>query len=70
MVSGGSYNTTSIQFLATSQIAAGNIKISFGGIRNPKSYTPTDVFILNSTDALGNKVGDGSIDNIRMTVPA
>ena len=25
---------------------------------------------MNSTDAAGNKVGDGSLDNIRMTSPA
>ena len=49
---------------------AGDIQISFGGIRNPVSFLATDVFTLNSTDANGYQVGDGSIDNIKMTIPA
>ena len=57
-------------FVAASQVPAGDITISFGGVRNPKSFEATDVFIMNSTDIDGNKVGDGSIDNIKMTEAA
>ena len=42
----------------------------FGGIRNPVSYEPTGVFNFSSTDAIGNQVGIGSIDNIKMSEPA
>jgi hypothetical protein len=46
------------------------VEISFGGILNPRSFQPSDIFLANTYDSTGNDVGGGKIDNIRMNTPA
>jgi hypothetical protein len=52
------------------------MELSFGGIRNPRSFEPTGVFNISTFDAqrtanqIGNAVGAGSIDNIKMNQAA
>ena len=38
LVKSGTYDSTSVTFTAASQIPAGEITVTFGGIRNPKSF--------------------------------
>jgi len=61
------YDSSSVTIKALAKIPAGDYVISIGGIRNSRSFEPSEVFEAISFDASGNVVGDGSIDNIQMT---
>jgi len=52
---------------ANAQLAAGPFEITFGGVKNPRSFKPTDLFEINSFDKAGNVVATGTTDNIAMT---
>ena len=54
---------------ADAEIPDGPIEMSFGGVRNPRSFEPTDIIKLASYDNQNNDVGAGAVDNIQMSKP-
>ena len=54
-----------INYLVPVKIEAGEYTITFGGVRNPRSFDATGVFSMNSTDG-EFQIGYGTLDNVRM----
>ena len=69
LIKTGIFESNSFKLKAAEKVESGTIKMVFGGIRNPVSYEPTGVFSFSSSDDLGNAVGIGAIDNIKMSEP-
>lgn len=70
--SGLGYSTHQPSYLelkAASQVKAGAYELKWGGIKNPRSTAPTNIFNISITDEYKNEVATGSIDTIRMKTP-
>jgi len=61
-----SFTRKQIVLSALNKIEAGPKIVSIGGIRNPKSFDPTDVFEISSFKKEGQQVGRGILSNVRM----
>jgi hypothetical protein len=70
LVATDEFTKQSFKLKAADKVAGGALTLTFGGVRNPVSYQPTDVFKMTSTDADGFAVGSGNLDNIVMSEPA
>ena len=55
-----------VTFVAGKRVEPGEYHITFGGVRNPLSTTPTAVFRMLTRDNLGKCVGFDILDNIVM----
>ena len=53
----GSYDVNSITFTADQLIEQGDIEVSFGGLLNPRSFSPSSLFEAETYDKDGNVVG-------------
>lgn len=58
-----------MELKASAQVPAGPIEITFGGVKNPRSFKPTGLFEVKTFDAAAppNVVASGETDNIAMT---
>jgi hypothetical protein len=53
------YTESSITVKADAKIPSGDLTISFGGIQNPRSFQPTELFNASTFDGQDNVVGEG-----------
>ena len=58
-----------LKLKANDQVDAGSYELKWGGIKNPRSTRPTDIFKISITDSAGYIVAYGSIDTIQMRTP-
>jgi hypothetical protein len=67
----GNNPKTTVELRANAKVPAGPIQITFGGVKNPRSFKPTGLFEIRTFDAAKppNVVATGEIDNIAMTKP-
>lgn len=63
----GIYAFNSMNMQVSVEMPAGDYAINFPGTRNARSFEPTGVFSMTSKDLNNNLVGEGPLDNIRMT---
>lgn len=55
-------------FRVTSRIDANTAMwVEFGGLRNPLSFAPTNIFTVESSDDSGALISKGTIDFVQMT---
>jgi hypothetical protein len=55
-----------VSFVTTKRVEAGDHWITFGGVRNPLSTTPTTVFRMLTRNEKGQCIGANQLDNIAM----
>jgi hypothetical protein len=64
------FTENSFKLKAQSRVASGRLELKFGGVENPNSFMPTDIFKVNTTDSKDFAVSFGNLDNIAMREPA
>jgi len=70
LVSSGVYTSKTITLKANAKIPAGDYTVTYGGLLNRRSFSPSGIFGIKSFTSSGKEVGAGSIDNIVMNEAA